>query len=922
MPDNWKQISGLYHAALELPESERAAFLEACGADADVRREVASLLANESKADGLLEMPPLQVAAKMMAKEGLSLLNSPEFIGTTMIPPAQVASGMMLGPYKIEEQIGRGGMGEVWKASDTRLWRSVAIKTAHAQFSDRFERESRAIAALNHPHICALYDVGPNFLVMELLEGETLAARLKKGKLPIAETLQYGAEIAGALAEAHEKGVIHRDLKPGNVMLTKNGAKVLDFGLAKSISDEPLPTSKAVMGTPAYMAPEQRYGRDCDARTDLFALGLLLYEMATGTCAAPGVALKLKPLPERLAHVIERCLATEPDKRWQLAADVSAELARAREDFTRLKPGWSPLSGIPTRYAVGIAAIFLVLITSGVFWWKQAQAKPLTDKDVLVLSDFTNNTGDPVFNGALRQALAFELEQSPFLKIMDDQQVSQTLQLMGRPAGQQITNDIAHEICIRAGEKATIGGSITVLTKAYQIELQAINCQTGATLAREQGEAVDKDHVLKALGQAARGMRAKLGETLASIRKTDRYPGNDEVTTGSLDALKAFQPGQDLMRQGLFLEAIPYFQRAIELDPKFASAHLFLGIVYSSTSQATRGRESFTKAFALADRVSERERLVISANYYRFVTGDLNKAIDATKMLVRAYPRMTGFGHNTLFGIYSARGEYENALEHALEQARLEPRTWAFQLALMTAYIRLDRFDEAKTVWERSSWKKPDDPALHQLLLAIAYMQDDQRAQEKELQWFAGRPAESQGLRQQFVNALMHGQRRQAKEINQRAYEVGWRQGITRAQPHNALVDALAGDCEAAGKERSGSVLCMDASALLIAQEKAAKNPPPNPYTAELLYQRGLVALAAGKGTAAAAEFQKIIDHKGRNWGALYSPAYLSLARAQAKAGDTAKARQAYQSFLALWKDADKDLPFYIQANKELAALH
>jgi serine/threonine protein kinase len=302
-----QQIAKLYRAAREHGAKVLASV------DPDLRCEVESLLAQDATKSGAIDHPA-------------------EFAGETMMLPAQVASGVMLGPYKIEARIGQGGMGEVWKAHDTRLRRSVAIKTSHAQFSDRFEREAHAIAALNHPHICAIHDVGPNFLVMELLEGDTLAERLKKGKLSIAETLQYGTQIAGALAEAHSKGVIHRDLKPGNVVLTKNGAKVLDFGLAKSISDETLTVPNVVMGTPAYMAPEQREGRDCDARTDIFALGLLLCEMATGTRAAPGVAPEMEHLPERLAHVIERCLAIEPAERWQSATDVSAELALASED--------------------------------------------------------------------------------------------------------------------------------------------------------------------------------------------------------------------------------------------------------------------------------------------------------------------------------------------------------------------------------------------------------------------------------------------------------------------------------------------------------------------------------------------------------------------------------------------------------------
>ncbi len=924
--DRWKEISELYHAALGRPEPERVAFLDGCGKDEEVRREVVSLLAHESKGESLLERPPLQVAARIMAKDGLALPQPSELTGAAITLPAQVVPGGMLGPYKIEERIGQGGMGEVWKASDTRLRRSVAIKTSQGRFSDRFEREAHAIAALNHPHICALYDVGPNYLVMELLEGDTLRERLKKGKLSVEETLKYGLQIAEALAEAHEKGVIHRDLKPGNVVLTKNGAKVLDFGLAKSTSDESLTTSNIVMGTPAYMSPEQRDGRACSERTDLFALGLLLYEMATGRQIAPGVLLKKERLPDRLMRVIERCLATEPDERWQSAKEVADELAKAREDAIRFKSGSKPRFGISGGYAVGSAAVLLMLIAGGVFWWKWAQPSPLTDQDVLVMADFTNNTGDAAFDGALHQALAFELEQSPFLKIMDDQQVNQTIQLMGRPAGQRITNDIAHEVCVREGEKATIGGSITVLGKSYQIALQATNCQTGATLAREQAEAEDKDHVLKAVALAARGMRAKLGESLPSIQKTERpwYDSNNHdsgVTTNSLEALKEFHFGMDLLGQNSSSEAIPHFQRAIELDPDFAVAHLELGVVHSNTGQAVLGEKSYAKAFALINRVSERERLAILGSYYKNVTGELSKAIAVDQMLVRAYPR-SALGHNWLFGIYLATGEYEKALEHGLEEARMEPRIPMFQFNLCIVYVKLDRFDEAKAVLERIAQKEPGNLPLHLHRLSIALIQEDQRVQKEEIQWLEGKSEESMSLHLQFLNAIVHGQRRLAKGLFQREFEMAQRQRLALGgKPSPSMVDGQMGDCEAARKAGINTILCMDASALRLAQEMEAKNPPSNPDATNLLYLRGLEALSAGKGPAAAAEFQKIVDHKGRNWGLFYSPAHLYLARAQAKAGEIAKARGAYEDFLALWKDADRDLPFYIQANKELARL-
>ncbi len=311
-PSRWQEIERVYQAALERVAGERAAFLtEACRGDAELRREVESLLASGSAKPG---------APEGAARVGVTGLTVADPTVTALTP------GTQLGPYQIEGTLGKGGMGEVFRGVDTRLGRAVAIKTSQEQFSERFSREARVIASLNHPNICTLYDVGPNYLVMELCEGETLAARLKRGKLSIQETLRYGTQIADALSAAHAKEIVHRDLKPHNVMVGKSSIKVLDFGLAKSQHDKTLTALPAVMGTPAYMAPEQREGQECDARTDIYSLGLVLYEMATGKRADQQQMPPLDQLPEKLAHAIERCLAPDPDGRWQSAADLRAEL--------------------------------------------------------------------------------------------------------------------------------------------------------------------------------------------------------------------------------------------------------------------------------------------------------------------------------------------------------------------------------------------------------------------------------------------------------------------------------------------------------------------------------------------------------------------------------------------------------------------
>ena len=498
-PDRLQQIEELYHSAREASSGERAALLEQ--ADPELRREVESLLARQN--DRLI----LDRSTQLPGDPTMTVLNP----------------GARLGPYQVESKLGEGGMGEVFRAVDTRLGRPVAIKFAHERFSARFEREARAISSLNHPNICTLYDIGPNYLVMELLEGDTIAARLKNGPLPVDQALRYASQIAAALADAHEHGIVHRDLKPGNVMLVKSGVKVLDFGLATWEGDDTLTGSRMVIGTPAYMAPEQREGKPADVRTDLYSFGCVFYEMLTGARATSD----RKPVPSKtLEKIVSRCLETDPARRWQSAVELVSALEAPRAERTRI-------------WMVPAAAILVALLIAGYFFFRPAPK--LTDKDIIVLADFVNNTGDPVFDGTLRQGLAVQLEQSPFLKIMDDEQVQRVLRLMSLPPGARITNQIAHEICVREGAAATIDGTIASLGKNYVITLQAITCQDGATLAREQIQAEDKEHVLNAVGSAATAMRGKLGESLNSIQKLNRPL--EQATTPSLEALQNYTAG-------------------------------------------------------------------------------------------------------------------------------------------------------------------------------------------------------------------------------------------------------------------------------------------------------------------------------------------------------------------------------------------
>jgi tetratricopeptide (TPR) repeat protein len=906
-----------------------------------------------------------------------------------------LSKGDRLGPYEILAPIGTGGMGSVYKARDTRLDRVVAVKVSKAEFSQRFEREARAVAALNHTNICHLYDVGPNYLVMEYVEGAPVAPTEDVHTL-----LDQAMQMADGMAAAHALGVTHRDLKPGNILVTRDGrVKVLDFGLAVVDSDsaaaEPDATQTmgltdpgTAIGTVAYMSPEQARGLKVDARSDLWSLGVILYEMATRTRPFTGPTtpvvfegiLGKAPVPVRernpnipteLERIISKLLEKDRETRYQSAADVRADLKRVERD----SGATSGVSGVVSQPAVqaaepakssnwmkyAIAAGALVLIAGGVLWWQRAQVKPLTDKDVLVLADFTNTTGDTVFDGTLRTALSVQLDQSPFLKIMPDQQVRHDLQLTGRSPDDRVTNPVAREICQRQGEKATLGGSIASLGKTYAITLQATNCQTGDVIAQEQAEAADKEHVLKAVAAAASGMRAKLGESLSSIQKLGRTEG-DEVTTNSLEAFQAFSMGTDEFRRGTMLAAIPLFKRATELDPNFAVAWLNLGTA-SGIAGGGSSREDLIKAYELRDRVSERERLYITTFYYENATGEWDKAAEAGSVWARTYPR-SPLPHNMLGILHRRAGELEETLKENQEAYRLEPVNTAYVAQLTRAYISLDRFDEAKAVVEKGIAQGLVAADLHGLVLTIGYLQGDHAAQARETQWFAGNPEEYVGLTLEADEPRMRGQQAVVADLRRRAAESARRANALRVAAQlgapDVLSDALLGDCgpARAGRDPLALALCGDAAQVEAMADAATKQQPLNtawnavqlpiiraamelkrdqpaktielllPVThyerayPQVMYLRGLAYLRLHKGPEAAAEFQKIADHKGINWGTLYYPlSYLGLARAASVAGDAPKAKRAYQDFFGMWKDADKDIPILADARKEYAAL-
>jgi serine/threonine protein kinase len=552
--------------------------------------------------------------------------------------------GTRLGDYEVQSMLGAGGMGEVYRVRDLRLRREVAIKVLPTFVSSdperlrRFEQEAMAAAAVNHPNILAVYQMGTHegapYLVSELLEGETLREKLRRGRIAVSKAIDYAVQIARGLAAAHEKGIVHRDLKPENLFVTKDGRiKILDFGLAKltqaqgnsansalTVGDETEPG--LVMGTAGYMSPEQVRGQAVDRRIDIFAFGAILYEMLAGqrafqkpTSAETMTAIlneeptdisQLAPsTPPVLQRIVLRCLEKNHDQRFQSAFDLAFALDAVSDSGALSATVVSlPIRGSRKKWYLKMVALTVValLIAAGASLYFHRPAK-LAEKDTVVLADFDNKTGDPIFDDTLEQALSLALTQSSYLQVLSDNKVTAMLQLMRLPSSTSLTPEIAREVCERSASKAWLGGSISNIGNAYIIRLKAMNCRSGDILAQEQVTAGTKEKVLDALGQAASKIRGRLGESLANVQKFGVPLAL--ATTSSLVALKAYTLGRKNAREKGTRAAIPFLEHAIELDPDFAEAYVSLGKNYLNLREFTRARELFTKAFSSRFTVSE-----------------------------------------------------------------------------------------------------------------------------------------------------------------------------------------------------------------------------------------------------------------------------------------------------------------------------
>ena len=718
--------------------------------------------------------------------------------------------------YRILEKLGAGGMGVVYKGLDTRLDRTVALKflpdnlDQDAQALERFRREAHAASALNHPGICTIYDVGEedhrSFIVMEFIDGETLSQHIQRQPLSVEHILDLGIQIADALDVAHARGIIHRDIKPSNIFVTKRGqAKVLDFGLAKLLpkelphldsSDSSSRQSQEVSlvgvisGTPAYMSPEQIRGDDLDARTDIFAFGLLLHEMATGqqafggrtggviiesilTRAPVSIRTANPQIPLRLEEIITKCLEKDRSQRYSTAAAVRSDLQQLKREVESgniTRSDFVPQPR-PSRFrwkelAAGSALLVVLLIL--VAWYYAARpAHALNRMDTIVLADFSNKTGDPIFDDTLRQGLAAQLQQSPFLSLVSDQRIQQTLRLMGRSADTKLSPAIIGDLCQRAGSKAYLSGSISNLGTQYVIGVSAVNCQTGDYLAQEQVTANGKENVLKALGEASTKLRAKLGESLKTVQKLDTPI--EQATTPSLEALQAYSMGRQTMQgKGDPAAAIPLLKHSIELDPKFAMAYAMLGTSYYNIGEKKLSAENTYKAYGLRSRVSEWEKFYIESHYYQFATGDLEKARQAYELWAQIYPREQ-VPKTNLGVIYQSLGQHEKSLNEFREGLRLSPDGLIYG-DVVAEFVRLNRFNEAGAAAGEALSKNLDSLDLRIYLYLLAFLQNNPDSMAQQVSWASGKPGkENVMLYLQASTAAYSGKLTAAREFSRQA---------------------------------------------------------------------------------------------------------------------------------------------------------